>query len=187
MEQLTMHIIANIHSDFPTKFGIPRQSGLVDELTAQIVFTPDYRAGSGAGAGGFLPHLAHLAVFQGGKGALVAHGSASASGGQYADGGIRHPFAVPAQCHRAQLRQALKGGAKHAGGAGAHRSWGGSHGRNADSRHQALYSLCRLPNRCHRWLYRHRRGLFIKGGVPAGIAFDGAGGSAGGADWGAAS
>lgn len=44
MEQLTMHIIANIHSDFPTKFGIPRQSGLVDELTAQIVFTPDYRA-----------------------------------------------------------------------------------------------------------------------------------------------
>ncbi len=44
MEQLTMHIIANIHSDFPTKFGIPRQSGLVEELTAQIVFTPDYRA-----------------------------------------------------------------------------------------------------------------------------------------------
>ena len=39
-----MHIIANIHSDFPTKFGIPRQSGLVEELTAQIVFTPDYRA-----------------------------------------------------------------------------------------------------------------------------------------------
>ena len=43
MEQLTMHIIANIHSDFPTKFGIPRQSGLVEELTARIVFTPDYR------------------------------------------------------------------------------------------------------------------------------------------------
>lgn len=43
MEQLTMHIIANIHSDFPTKFGIPRQSGLVEELTAKIVFTPDYR------------------------------------------------------------------------------------------------------------------------------------------------
>ena len=35
MEQLTMHIIANIHSDFPTKFGIPRQSGLVEELTSQ--------------------------------------------------------------------------------------------------------------------------------------------------------
>ena len=44
MEQLTMNIIANIHSDFPTKFGIPRQSGLVEELTAKIIFTPDYRA-----------------------------------------------------------------------------------------------------------------------------------------------
>lgn len=43
MDQLTMNIIANIHSDFPTKFGIPRQSGLVEELTAQIVFQPDYR------------------------------------------------------------------------------------------------------------------------------------------------
>lgn len=43
MEQLTMNIIANIHSDFPTKFGIPRQSGLVQELTAKIIFTPDYR------------------------------------------------------------------------------------------------------------------------------------------------
>ena len=43
MEQLTMNIIATIHSDFPTKFGIPRQSGLVEELTAKIVFTPDYR------------------------------------------------------------------------------------------------------------------------------------------------
>ena len=38
-----MKVIANIHSDFPTKFGIPRQSGLVEELTAQIVFSPEYR------------------------------------------------------------------------------------------------------------------------------------------------
>lgn len=43
MEQIPMKVIANIHSDFPTKFGIPRQSGLVDELTARIVFTPEYR------------------------------------------------------------------------------------------------------------------------------------------------
>ncbi len=43
MNQLSMNIIATIHSDFPTKFGIPRQSGLVEELTAKIVFTPEYR------------------------------------------------------------------------------------------------------------------------------------------------
>ena len=38
-----MQIIAHIQTDFPTKFGIPRQSGLVKELEGQIVFTPPYR------------------------------------------------------------------------------------------------------------------------------------------------
>ena len=35
--------IAHIHSDFPTKFGIPRQSGLAEGLMATIVFEPAYR------------------------------------------------------------------------------------------------------------------------------------------------
>ncbi len=35
--------IARIKSDFPTKFGIPRQSGLVEELTATVIFEPGYR------------------------------------------------------------------------------------------------------------------------------------------------
>lgn len=38
-----MKIIARIHSAFPEKFGVPRQSGLVDELQAQIIFEPEYR------------------------------------------------------------------------------------------------------------------------------------------------
>lgn len=38
-----MHIIAHIRSDFPTKFGIPRQAGLVPELKSTVVFTPEYR------------------------------------------------------------------------------------------------------------------------------------------------
>ncbi len=38
-----MQVIAHIRSDFPTKFGIPRQSGLVDSLRATIVFEPEYR------------------------------------------------------------------------------------------------------------------------------------------------
>lgn len=37
------HVIARIHTDFPTKFGIPRQSGLVEDLKAEIVFEPEYR------------------------------------------------------------------------------------------------------------------------------------------------
>ena len=40
---IPMHIIARIRSDFPTKFGIPRQSGLVEELKATVVFEPEYR------------------------------------------------------------------------------------------------------------------------------------------------
>ena len=38
-----MNIIARIHTDLPTKFGLPRQSGLVDELEGLIVFEPKYR------------------------------------------------------------------------------------------------------------------------------------------------
>lgn len=35
--------IATMRSAFPTKFGIPRQSGLVTELKSTIVFEPPYR------------------------------------------------------------------------------------------------------------------------------------------------
>ena len=35
--------IAHIRSDFKTKFGIPRQAGIVEELEALIVFEPEYR------------------------------------------------------------------------------------------------------------------------------------------------
>ena len=45
MEQTTavMKSIARIHSDFPAKFGIPRQSGLVEELQALVVMEPEFR------------------------------------------------------------------------------------------------------------------------------------------------
>ncbi len=35
--------IATIHTDFPSKFGIPRQGGLVEALKATITFEPEYR------------------------------------------------------------------------------------------------------------------------------------------------
>ena len=38
-----MEIIAKIQTDFPTKFGIPRQSGLVESLKGVITFEPKYR------------------------------------------------------------------------------------------------------------------------------------------------
>lgn len=38
-----MKIIAKIKTDMPDKFGIPRQSGIVEELAGKIIFEPEYR------------------------------------------------------------------------------------------------------------------------------------------------
>lgn len=42
-EALTLRVIARIYTDFPTKFGVPRQSGLAD-TPGYIVFEPEYRS-----------------------------------------------------------------------------------------------------------------------------------------------
>lgn len=38
-----MKIIAHVHTDFQSKFGVPRQAGLIDALEGKIVFEPSYR------------------------------------------------------------------------------------------------------------------------------------------------
>ena len=43
MDNVNIQIIARMRSDFATKFGIPRQSGLVEELRSTIVFEPEFR------------------------------------------------------------------------------------------------------------------------------------------------
>ena len=43
MENINIQVIAKMRSDFPTKFGIPRQSGLVEALESTIVFEPAFR------------------------------------------------------------------------------------------------------------------------------------------------
>lgn len=40
---MQMRAIARIHTDFKSKFGVPRQSGLVQQLEARIVFEPEFR------------------------------------------------------------------------------------------------------------------------------------------------
>ena len=42
--EFSMRPIAHIRSDFATKFGVPRQSGLVESLEAEVVFTPEFRS-----------------------------------------------------------------------------------------------------------------------------------------------
>ncbi len=41
--EMTHKVIAHIRTGFPTKFGVPRQSGLVQHTLARIEFTPEYR------------------------------------------------------------------------------------------------------------------------------------------------
>lgn len=43
MDQIKIQPIARMKSDFPSKFGIPRQSGLVEELRSTIIFEPEFR------------------------------------------------------------------------------------------------------------------------------------------------
>lgn len=43
MDPFSIQAIARMKSDFPTKFGIPRQSGLVEELRSTIIFEPEFR------------------------------------------------------------------------------------------------------------------------------------------------
>ena len=42
-DTILLRPIAHIRTDFATKFGVPRQSGLVPALTARVVFEPEYR------------------------------------------------------------------------------------------------------------------------------------------------
>jgi len=41
--EVNIQVIARMRSDFATKFGIPRQSGLVQQLQSTIVFEPEFR------------------------------------------------------------------------------------------------------------------------------------------------
>lgn len=62
-EEITFKVIARIKSDFPDKFGIPRQSGLLKNLRSTIVFEPEFRiADALRGLEGF-SHLWLLWIF----------------------------------------------------------------------------------------------------------------------------
>ena len=43
MDKIEFRVIAHIENDYKEKFGIPRQSGLVESLVSRIVFEPEYR------------------------------------------------------------------------------------------------------------------------------------------------
>ena len=42
-DEIKLRIIARLRGDFSSKFGVPRQSGLVEEVESRIVFEPEFR------------------------------------------------------------------------------------------------------------------------------------------------
>ena len=96
----TIKIIARIRSDFPQKFGIPRQSGVVPETRAEIVFEKPYQNPDALrGVEGF----SHLWLIWGFS---ACERDAAEAGRQRAHGRVRHAVAVSPQSHRAVVRDA---------------------------------------------------------------------------------
>ena len=96
---IEMEIIARIRSPFPEKFGVPRQSGLVESLQAQIVFEEGFHnADAVRGLEGF-SHIWLIWQFSRAWGGMVAYGAAARLGGMSAWACLPpvRPF-VP--CHR---------------------------------------------------------------------------------------
>ncbi len=96
-EEMTLKVIAHIHTAFPTKFGIPRQSGLVDELRGEVIFTPEYR---NADAVRGLEDFSHIWLVWQFSGAVRDSWSplyARRAWRQHPHGRVRHPVAVPPQ------------------------------------------------------------------------------------------
>lgn len=102
--------IARIHTDFPTKFGVPRQSGLASGLVSTIVFEPPYRNPDCLRGIADFSHLWLIWEFD-----KVAGAGWSPTvlppklGGQDARGRVRYAFAVPAEPAGPFLRAACQG------------------------------------------------------------------------------
>lgn len=164
--EYTIHPIAHIRTDFTDKFGIPRQSGLVPELTARIVFEPEYRDPNAlVGIEGY-DRLWLIWQFS----TVAAEYAAGKSwrptvrpprlGGNERRGvfATRSPYRPNALGLSCVELAGVENGELIVRGADA--------GRHADLRHQAVSALCgRLPRRPGR-IYGHDKGIRFAGGLP---------------------
>ena len=85
---------------FPQKFGIPRQSGLVDSLISTIVFEPEFRNPDAfRGLDGYSHIWLLWQFFRGGEAELVSDCEASPAGRKYQNGRfsrlVRHSAPMP--------------------------------------------------------------------------------------------
>ena len=96
-ETFPVKIIARIHTDFPTKFGVPRQSGLIDSLESLIIFEPEYRDPLSLRG---LEEFSHLWL-------IWQFSKAVKAGRKPPRRRLCNPLALPAKCHWAVLGAAF--------------------------------------------------------------------------------
>ena len=84
-----MNIIGHISTDFPTKFGIPRQSGLIEELKGVITFEPEYRQPEA-----FRGYMGFMAVFQVAEENYSVNGNSSKTWRESTNGSVCNKVAV---------------------------------------------------------------------------------------------
>lgn len=154
MDGWYFQVIARIHTDFPTKFGIPRQSGLIPDLKAEIVFEPEYRNPDALRG---IEEFSHLWLIWEFSGAVRKEWSPTVRpprlGGNTRMGvfATRSPFRPnPVGLSSVQLDSVEL----HTDpGAGAPCFRRRPYGRDAHLRYQAVSGLCRQPPGCPGGLY----------------------------------
>ena len=128
----TVKVIARMESAFPEKFGIPRQSGLVEQLKSRIVFEPEYRNPDALRG---LEEFSHLWIIWEFSQAVREGWSATVRpprlGGKCAKGRFCHPLPFSAQSSGPLLRKNRGDRADGGAGAGDLCAGSGSDGRNA--------------------------------------------------------
>lgn len=99
-----MKVIGHIRTDFPSKFGIPRQSGLIDGLKGKIILEPEYRNPQVYKG---IEEFSHIWLLWEFSEAKKEHWSATVKpprlGGKKRMGVFGHQSPVPSQQHRSFL------------------------------------------------------------------------------------
>ena len=109
MEETSMQIIGHVHTDFPTKFGLPRQSGLIEELVGRIELKPEFRR---AEAFRGIEEFSHLWILWQFSLSQKEHWSATVKpprlGGKKAYGSLCHALTLSPQSHWTVLCQVIR-------------------------------------------------------------------------------
>ena len=101
-----MKVIARIHNPYDVKFGVPRQSGLVEEVVSTIVFEPEYRSAEALRGIEEFSHLWLIWAFDRAEREKWSPTVRPPRLGGNRRIGVFDPVAIPSQRHRTQLREA---------------------------------------------------------------------------------